>query len=89
MSLEEQFAAYVQDKVPGAREISVTGFDRIHGGASRETYRLRLAYETDGEPFDRPLILRKDPPASLIDTERDTEFAAYKARSKLFIPFVI
>lgn len=79
MSLDEQFAAYVAYKVEGARDIEVTGLERIHGGASRQTFRLRLAYTVGDERVDRPLILRKDPPASLIDTERETEFAAYRA----------
>jgi len=79
MSLEEQFAAYVTEKVAGATDVAVTSLERIHGGASRQTYRLRLSYEVEGERFDRPLILRKDPPASLIDTDRETEFAAYSA----------
>jgi aminoglycoside phosphotransferase (APT) family kinase protein len=73
------FAAYVAHKLPDASSIEVSGVDRIHGGASRETYRLRLAYSRAGERVEQPLILRKDPPASLIETERDVEFAAYSA----------
>ena len=80
MALDPQaFAAFVADKLPDAREIEVSAVGRIHGGASRETYRLRLAYEQGAERVDRGLILRKDPPASLIETDRGTEFAAYLA----------
>ena len=75
----DAFAAYVVNRLSDVSEVEVSGVDRIHGGASRETYRLRLAYTRDGQRFERPLILRKDPPASLIETERDTEFAAYSA----------
>ena len=74
-SLEERLAAYIARKMPEARGISVSGLERISGGASRETYRFRLAWD-GGE---RPLILRRDPPASLIETERRVEFAAYRA----------
>jgi aminoglycoside phosphotransferase (APT) family kinase protein len=59
----------------GARDLEVTGLARIPGGASRETYRFRARY---GDR-DRGLILRRDPPASLIETERSTEFRAYQA----------
>jgi len=48
---------------------------RIPGGASRETYRLKV---TRGGAT-RGMILRRDPESSLIDTDRATEFAAYGA----------
>jgi aminoglycoside phosphotransferase (APT) family kinase protein len=80
MTLEPTaFASYVSHRVPGALGVSVTDVERIHGGASRQTYRLRLSYDEGGARVDRPLILRKDPPASLIETEREAEFAAYAA----------
>ncbi|MEM7099352.1 MAG: phosphotransferase family protein [Pseudomonadota bacterium] len=47
---------------------------QIPGGASRETYRLKL--QIDGEASG--LILRRDPPSSLIDTERHHEFNTYR-----------
>jgi aminoglycoside phosphotransferase (APT) family kinase protein len=52
---------------------------RIHGGASRETYSLEVAYEAASGPVRRGLILRRDPEDSLIDTERALEFAAYRS----------
>ncbi|MGA0606494.1 phosphotransferase family protein [Phenylobacterium sp. VNQ135] len=61
--------------MPDARGLAVSGLERISGGASRETYRFRLSWD-GGE---RPLILRRDPPASLIETERRVEFEAYRA----------
>lgn len=80
------FVAYVSNRLPDASNVEVTAVERIHGGASRETYRLRLAYDRPGERVDRPLILRKDPPASLIDTEREAEFAAYSAFHQTAVP---
>jgi aminoglycoside phosphotransferase (APT) family kinase protein len=77
--LAERFAAYAARKLPGARDVRVSGLDRIPGGASRETYRLVLHYEQAGEAIARRLILRRDPPGSLIDTERKLEFGAYAA----------
>jgi aminoglycoside phosphotransferase (APT) family kinase protein len=57
---------------PGLRVVKVT---RLHGGASRQTMSLDLI-SAAGEPGG--LILRRDPPASLIETERAVEFAAYR-----------
>lgn len=53
--------------------VTVTEIKKIFGGASRETYRMQL--DVDGE--SRGIILRRDPPSSLIDTERELEFGAY------------
>ncbi|HLI66097.1 MAG TPA: phosphotransferase family protein [Caulobacteraceae bacterium] len=77
---EARIADYIAGRLEGASEVEVTALRRITGGASRETYRLRLSYlDAKGERIERPLIIRRDPPASLIDTERDIEFAAYRA----------
>ena len=55
---------------------------RIFGGASRETYRLQV--QVDGE--ERGLIVRRDPPTSLIDTERALEYGAYAAIFPTSVP---
>ena len=53
--------------------VKVCNVEKIFGGASRETYKLTL--EVGGET--RGVILRRDPPSSLIDTERHLEYGAY------------
>ena len=77
--LEPRVAAYIAGRMPDASDVTVSGLERISGGASRETYRFRLSYRQGGKRHERRLILRRDPPASLIDTERRIEFAAYRA----------
>lgn len=62
-----------------APDLMVSGLSRIPGGASRETYRFRAAYARGGARIERCLILRRDPPASLIETERASEFRACRA----------
>ena len=54
---------------------SLIDIAQIPGGASRETYRLKV--DLDGESTG--LILRRDPPSSLIDTERHHEFNTDRA----------
>ena len=78
-ALEPQLAAYIATRLPDASDVAVTALERISGGASRETYRFQLSYRQGDAPRTRKLILRRDPPASLIDTERRIEFAAYRA----------
>ncbi|MEL7039951.1 MAG: phosphotransferase family protein [Pseudomonadota bacterium] len=77
--LAERFAAYAEARLAGARNTQVTEILRIHGGASRQTYSIDLAYEDATGPKTKGLILRRDPPDSLIDTERRVEFAAIQS----------
>jgi aminoglycoside phosphotransferase (APT) family kinase protein len=72
--IARRLTGYLQGKLPDAGEIVVSGLERISGGASRETYRLRASYGGG----HRALILRRDPPASLIETDRRVEFAALR-----------
>ncbi len=74
--LSEKFAAYAAGRLPEYRNLKVTHIQRIHGGASRQTYALDVRYESETGTVCRGLILRRDPPESLIDTEREIEFAA-------------
>ncbi len=80
-----RLAAYLSKRL-GAERVEVLNVARIPGGASRETYRFRARYVADGKAFDRALILRRDPPASLIETERSVEFRAYRAFHALGLP---
>ncbi|MGB3626729.1 MAG: phosphotransferase family protein [Henriciella sp.] len=82
MTLDElasKFAGYAEAHIPGARNLSVSAISRIHGGASRETYSIDIAYEDATGPKVKGVILRRDPPDSLIDTERRVEFAAIRS----------
>ncbi|THD77114.1 MAG: phosphotransferase family protein [Phenylobacterium sp.] len=77
--LAPRVAAYLSSKMPGASDVAVEAMERISGGASRETYRFVARWREGGATRERRMILRRDPPASLIDTERRIEFAAYGA----------
>ncbi len=83
--LSTKLAAYLADKL-GAADLEVSNLARIPGGASRQTYRFRARYSEGGKTHDRALILRRDPEASLIETERTTEYRAYQAFHGLGLP---
>jgi aminoglycoside phosphotransferase (APT) family kinase protein len=86
MDLESRIAAWLARVMPGASDVAVDGLSRIHGGASRETYRLRARWRQGGAASERCLILRRDPAGSLIDTDRRIEFAAYRAFHGTSVP---
>ncbi|HYG26786.1 MAG TPA: phosphotransferase family protein [Caulobacteraceae bacterium] len=73
MSLVDQLQAYLSRTSGNA--VTVRDLTRIPGGASRETYR----FDADVGGETRALILRRDPPGSLIDTDRRLEFMAYRS----------
>ena len=73
--LAEQLEAYCRTQITSGAPFEVTAMTRIPGGASRETYSVDALM--DGSP--RGLILRRDPAASLIDTDRAVEFAAIRS----------
>lgn len=72
MTIDAQIAAYLTRR--WGEPVTIEQLSRIPGGASRETYRF------DARVGDtvRWLILRRDPHGSLIDTDRRTEFEAYR-----------
>jgi aminoglycoside phosphotransferase (APT) family kinase protein len=70
MTLAGRLAAYLSRTA--GEGVAVEGLARISGGASRETYRFDAVTATSR----RGCILRRDPPGSLIDTDRRVEFLA-------------
>lgn len=82
----EAFAAYAETRMDGASNIRVTQLARIHGGASRETFTIDIEYEGTSGAETKGLILRKDPPDSLIDTDRKVEFAAIRSMTGTNVP---
>lgn len=81
--LEARIVRYLAHRMPEAGRVSVLALSRIHGGASRETFRVRIDAERGGI---RGLIFRRDPVSTLIETEREIEFAAYRSFMDSAVP---
>lgn len=76
---EDMLATYLGAHFSDWRDIVVSNLEQLPLGASRETFRFDLAYRDDkGEHQDR-LILRRDPPASNVDSDRRHEYLSYSA----------
>ena len=73
MTLADRLAAYLTRVAGGP--VEVENLARISGGASRETYRYEAVVDGVREGF----ILRRDPPGSLIETDRRAEFLAIRS----------
>lgn len=71
---------YLASVVAEWDRVTVTRLDRLPLGASRETYRLDAGVtRADGTSETLPLILRRDPAASLVGTDAATEYESYRA----------
>lgn len=73
-------AEYLSDKWQAP--VGVDQIEQVFGGASRETYLMQI--RVGDTP--RGIVLRRDPPSSLIDTERALEYGAYAAVYPTTVP---
>jgi len=65
------------------KEFSLMSFERVFGGASRETFRIHVKDKTGSE---EKLILRRTQESSLIETSQITEYLAYSAYQGTSVP---
>ncbi|MEX2079992.1 MAG: phosphotransferase family protein [Dehalococcoidia bacterium] len=85
--MEEQLASYLARKLPDARLVTISNLSRIPGGASRETWMFDATWQgSDQTEHREPLVVRRDPPASLLETDRETEYAFYAAFDGTDVP---
>lgn len=84
-ALEPRIAAWLRHAL-ALDEVEVVDLQRIHGGASRDTYRLVARWRESGRTREQRLILRRDPGASLIDTDQRVEYASYRAFQNSEVP---
>lgn len=66
-------AAFLGDQL--GEPVAIAGLRRFHGGAARETYR----FDAVTAAGSRAMVLRRDPPSSLIETDRAVEYRALQA----------
>lgn len=87
MSYENAIAAYLSRRLTDAHDLAVTRVFRIPGGASRETWSVDVRW-TDAESRQRTqgFIIRRDPPASLLNSDREAEFAFYQSFADTAVP---
>jgi aminoglycoside phosphotransferase (APT) family kinase protein len=77
--LQKQIEDYLRHKLSEAKDISVSDLFRIPGGASRETWSFDARWRDKGKEISQGFIIRRDPDASLLETERDIEFRVMDA----------
>lgn len=83
--MSENLASLFQDYYCSLsnKNYSVDTVDRVFGGASRETYKIKLS---DDSGNIEKLVLRLSQDSSLIETEQKTEYLAYSAFQNSQVP---
>ncbi|MFM8411491.1 MAG: phosphotransferase family protein [Alphaproteobacteria bacterium] len=81
MSIGPRLEAYLGSRL--GTPVRVSGLSRKSGGASRETYLFDASWEgSDARGF----VLRRDPVASLLESERSHEYRVLEAARGLGVP---
>jgi len=87
MSFEDAVARYFTARLHDAHDLAVTRLFRIPGGASRETWSADLRWlESGGKERKQGFIIRRDPEASLVDSDRRVEFDFYRSFADSLVP---
>ena len=75
----ERIEEYLRSRLPQSTDVSVANVQRLPGGASRETWSFDARWREGDAEVARGFVLRRDPDASLLETDRDTEFRVMEA----------
>ena len=78
-AVESQLSKYLSDRLRSDDGVTIAKLSRIPGGASRETWMFDAVWAEGGAKKNAPFVLRMDPPASLVESDRVVEYAFYSA----------
>jgi aminoglycoside phosphotransferase (APT) family kinase protein len=85
-ALAQRLAWYLEAKLPGAEDVRITELVRLSGGLSRENWAFHATWTIGGAACSQRLILRRDPAASILRTERHAEFDILQALTGTALP---
>jgi aminoglycoside phosphotransferase (APT) family kinase protein len=84
--IKDRLTYYLKRKMPQADELTITNLQQIPGGASRETWYIDAEWREGGCQIARSFVMRRDPTASLLNTNREVEFRVLKALEGTPVP---
>jgi aminoglycoside phosphotransferase (APT) family kinase protein len=85
LDMEARLTAFLA-RQPGISNVAVSGLRQLPGGASRETWSLDVDCERNAVRTHLPLVLRRDPSASGVESSRRDEFALLRAALRAGVP---
>ena len=84
--IARQLATVLRTELPAASHLDIAELQRTSTGLSRENWVFEARWQEQGEARTRRMILRRDPPASLLRTERRWEFQVLRALENTPVP---
>jgi len=84
--MEDKISDYLKFRMPEAEDICVTKVEKVIGGSSRETMSFEAQWSEEGREISRSLIMRMDPTASLLESDRELEFRVMQSLESTPIP---
>jgi aminoglycoside phosphotransferase (APT) family kinase protein len=84
--LDQQIQTYLATKLASDDGVHVSNLYQIPGGASRETWSFDAGWSEAGQDRRQGFIIRRDPDASLLVTDRDVEFRVMDAVAAQGVP---
>ncbi len=75
----DRLARWLGSELPRGADVHIEGLRRSSFGMSRENWVFDASWQGDQGPVREPLIVRRDPVGSVLDTDRRVEFAVLKA----------
>ncbi|KLL10682.1 hypothetical protein FrCorBMG51_16960 [Protofrankia coriariae] len=75
--ISERLHAFLAHRLDGP--FTISGLARLPGGASKEQFGFDLEWTENGEPRRDRMVLRMNPPASVVETHRVREFQLLRA----------
>jgi aminoglycoside phosphotransferase (APT) family kinase protein len=83
--LRQRLERFIATNV-GVTDVRVENLRKLPGGASRQTWSLDALYTQDGAELRLPLVLRRDPGGSTLNTQRQEEFRVQRAAHAAGVP---
>ncbi|MFE5699049.1 phosphotransferase family protein [Rhodococcus koreensis] len=71
-AVQDNLSQFLSGRLGG--QFRIDNVARLAGGASKEQFVFDLDWELDGQPRHDRMVLRMDPPASMVETPRLREF---------------
>jgi aminoglycoside phosphotransferase (APT) family kinase protein len=85
-ALAARLGEFLRARFPDRRDLAVSELERLPGGASREIWAYRASWNDGDRPVDRRFILRRDPTASVVTTDRRQEALVLRAARRAGLP---
>ena len=84
--MEDKIRDYLKFRMPKAANLSITNLQTVVGGTSRENIAFEAEWTEEGRKIARSFIIRRDPTASLVETDREMEFRVLQSLESTPVP---